>query len=142
MNRMFAAALATMAAPVMMGQAQPGSLTVNVSGIRNTNGTLIACIHRDKNGFPTCQKSATAIRQNLRISGSSMTVRFTNVKPGAYAVSIQHDEDGNGKLKTNFIGMPKEGVGVSNNPGGIPNWKKAQIQIGSGTTISVSMRYL
>ena len=49
-----------------------------------------------------------------------MTVRFNNLAPGSYVASVQHDEDGNGKLKTNFIGMPKEGIGLSNNPGGIP----------------------
>ena len=27
-----------------------------------------------------------------------------------------HDENRNGKLDTNFLGIPKEGVGASNNP--------------------------
>lgn len=136
------AALALLAAPLLMGQGQTGSLTITVTGIRNTNGTLIACVHRDSSGFPTCQKSPTAIRQNLRIGGSTMTVRFNNLAPGSYAATVQHDEDGNGKLKTNFIGIPKEGIGVSNNPGGIPRWSRSQVQIGNGTAISITMRYL
>jgi uncharacterized protein (DUF2141 family) len=135
-------ALALLAAPLLMGQGQNGSLTITITGIRNTNGALIACIHRDSQGFPTCQKSQTAIRQTLRISGSTMTVRFNGLAPGTYAASVQHDEDGNGKLKTNFIGIPKEGVGISNNPGGIPRWSRSQIQIGSGTAISIAMRYI
>jgi uncharacterized protein (DUF2141 family) len=71
-----------------------------------------------------------------------MKLRFNNLAPGSYAVSIQHDEDGDGKLKTNFIKMPKEGVGVSNNPGGIPGWGKSQIQVSPGSVISITMRYL
>lgn len=136
------AALALLAAPLLMGQGQTGSLTITVTGIRNTNGMLIACIHRTSQGFPTCQKAQNPIRQNLRITGSTMTVRFTGVTPGSYAASVQHDEDGNGKLKTNFIGIPKEGVGISNNPGGIPRWSRSQVQIGNGTAIGITMRYL
>jgi uncharacterized protein (DUF2141 family) len=38
--------------------------------------------------------------------------------PGRYAVSVYLDENGNRKLDTNWLGMPKEAVGVSNNPRG------------------------
>jgi uncharacterized protein (DUF2141 family) len=42
-----------------------------------------------------------------------VTVTVTGVPPGQYAVQAFHDEDGNGKLGTNWIGLPKEGVGFS-----------------------------
>ena len=130
------------ALPLLLGAGEAGSLAINVSGIRNTNGMLLACVWRDKAGFPTCQKSRTTIRQTLRITGSSMTVRFTGLAPGDYAASVQHDEDGDGKLKTNFIGIPKEGVGISNNPGGIPRWARSQVTVGTGTNIAITLRYL
>lgn len=141
MNRKLAA-LALAALPTLAGAAEPGSLTITVSGIRNTNGALIACVMPTQQGFPTCQKARTATRQTMRITGSTMTVRFTNLRPGSYAASVQHDEDGNGQLKTNFIGMPKEGVGISNNPGGIPRWSRAQVMVGAGTAIAITMRYI
>ena len=34
---------------------------------------------------------------------------------GDYALSVFYDQDGDGKLKTNFIGMPKEPIALSNN---------------------------
>jgi len=37
---------------------------------------------------------------------------------GKYAVSVFHDENSNGKLDTNFLGIPREGVGASNNAKG------------------------
>lgn len=142
MNRKLAALALVGALPALLGAGSTASLTIAVNGIRNTNGTLIACVFRDKDGFPTCQKARTAIRQSVRINGTSMTVRFTNLAPGTYAASVQHDEDGNGQLKTNFIGMPKEGVGISNNPGGIPRWSRSLIQVGTGTAIAITMKYL
>jgi uncharacterized protein (DUF2141 family) len=134
------AALAALSVPATA--AGPGTLDVTVTGIKNTRGTLLTCIYKDKTGFPTCQKSPTAIKQKSAITGGTMRVRFTGLIPGAYAVSVHHDEDGDGKLKTNFIGMPKEGVGVSNNPGGMPSYGKSMVNIGAGSAISVVMRYL
>ncbi len=143
MNRKSASLVLLAAMPVLLGAGEPGaSLTINVSGIRNTTGGLIACIFRDRQGFPTCQKSRSAIIQRSRITGSSMTVRFTNLPPGAYVASVQHDEDGDGKLKTNFIGIPKEGVGISNNPGGIPSWGRSVFRMQGDAAIAITMRYI
>ena len=133
--------LAIAALPVLLGNAA-GSLDVTVSGIRNTRGALLTCLWKDKVGFPTCGKSKTAIKLRSAISGGTMRVTFRGVAPGNYAVSVEHDEDGDGKLKTNFIGIPKEGVGVSNNPGGIPSFGKAQVRVNGNGAIAVTMRYL
>jgi uncharacterized protein (DUF2141 family) len=130
------------ASPALICAGTPASLDVTVTGIKHTRGTLLTCVWTEKSGFPTCQKSATAIKQKMAITGASMRVRFANLPAGSYAVSVHHDEDGDGKLKTNFIGMPKEGVGVSNNPGGIPSFAKAQIQVGATSAITINMRYL
>ena len=129
------------AAPLLIGNTA-GNLEVTVTGIKNRNGQLLACLWKDKAGFPTCGKSKTAIKQRSAISGGTMKVVFRGVPAGTYAVSIEHDEDNDGKLKTNFIGMPKEGVGISNNPGGIPSWGKAEIRVNGGGAISIAMRYL
>ncbi len=137
MRRLFAIA----GAPLLLA-ASAGSLDVTVTGLKNTRGALIACLWNEKSGFPTCQKSPTAIKLKAAITGSSVKVTFPNVAPGSYAISVQHDEDGDGKLKTNFIGMPKEGVGVSNNPGGIPSFGKAEVRINGNAAISIQMRYL
>jgi uncharacterized protein (DUF2141 family) len=132
-----------MAAPAVGGASDTASLEVRVTGLKSTDGNLIACVWKEKSGFPTCQKSRSAVKQTVKVTGTSMTVRFNNLSPGSYAVTVQHDADSDGKLKTNFIGMPKEGVGVSNNPGGIPKWDKAQMRLNSGAnTAAVTIRYL
>ncbi|MEY4269287.1 MAG: hypothetical protein RLZZ58_503 [Pseudomonadota bacterium] len=131
-----------LAAPLLIGAGGTSSLEITVTGIANTRGALLACIWTEKSGFPTCQKSKTAIRQTVKISGSTMKVRFSNLAPGTYAASVHHDADGDGKLKTNFIGMPKEGVGISNNPGGMPGWSKSLVKVNGAGAISITMRYL
>jgi uncharacterized protein (DUF2141 family) len=118
------------------------SLTVTVSGIHSTKGNLIACLWKGGAGFPTCQKSRTALRQTHAVTGATMQLSFPGIPAGRYALTVQHDENGDGKMQSNFIGMPKEGVGVSNNPGGMPGYQKSLVTIGAGTAISVKMRYL
>ena len=124
--------------------AEPGlaSLDITVSGLRSARGMLRLCLWKDKPGFPDCQKSATAVHRSIPITATTMTLDFTGLAPGRYAVTVLHDEDGDGKAKTNFIGIPKEGVGISNNPGGMPGYDKSLVQVGAGTAIEVKIRYL
>ena len=129
------------AAPLLLGNAT-GTLEVTVTGLKGTKGGLIACLWKDKAGFPYCAKSKSAVKLRTPITGGTMKVSFRNVAAGSYVVSIEHDEDGDGKLKTNFIGMPKEGVGISNNPGGIPGWSKSQVKVNGNGAISIAMKYL
>ena len=68
---------------------------------------------------------------------------FDNVEPGEYALTVLHDENGNGKLDTNLLGMPKEGYGVSNNAFrrfGPPRFREAKITV-NGEPISVPLYY-
>lgn len=142
MNRKACAIALLAAAPLLLGAGEGATLTITASGFRNTNGGVIACVFRDRQGFPTCQKSRNAIIQRGRITGSTVTLRFTGLPPGSYVASVQHDEDGDGKLKTNFIGIPKEGVGISNNPGGIPSWGRAVFRMNGDAAIAITMRYI
>lgn len=52
----------------------------------------------------------------LTPEGETTRLVFDDIAPGRYAVMVTHDENGNGKLDTNIVGMPTEGYGFSNNP--------------------------
>jgi uncharacterized protein (DUF2141 family) len=72
-------------------------------------------------------------------------VEFTlrNVKPGSYAVAVFHDLNGNGRLDRNFIGLPNEPYGFSNDVGrrGPPNFDGALIAVKEpATTIRITVR--
>ena len=139
---LFAAAATSAPLNAEPGAAAATSLVVTVPGLRSTKGMLIACLWREKQGFPNCDKSRTARRLTLPVSGSTMQARFTGLAPGSYAVTVHHDEDGNGRLKRNLIGMPSEGVGASNNPGGMPGFAKSLIRVSGDSATTVRMRYL
>jgi len=94
-----------------------GTLTVRVTGARNTKGKIGVTLFQDAQGFP--DDTSKAVRQqSVEIDSNtrSAQVTFKDVPQGTFAVSVLHDENGNGKMDKNFVGIPKEGYGASNNP--------------------------
>ena len=112
------------------------SLTIQVVGARNSKGMIRAAVFRDPKGFPNNASEAVQT-QAAAIDPQTLTAKivFTNLPEGIYAVSVFHDENMNQKLDKNFMGMPKEGYGASNNPKkrmGPPSFDETKFQL-SGT---------
>lgn len=120
----------------------PASVDVTVTGIRSTKGMLSVCVMPTRAGFPACAKAGSGNKQRVAITGGTVRVRFANLPNGSYAVTAFHDEDNDGNLKTNFIGIPKEGVAISGKVGGIPSFGKSAVPVGPGTAMTLAMRYL
>lgn len=123
--------------------AETGSIMVSVSGLSNENAGCIIALFNEKKGFPA--KTARAAR-TLTIPAGVTSARFDAVPYGTYALTIFHDRNGNGRLDGNFLGMPKEGVGTSNNPRtsfGPPSFNDASFRLDAPEKeIRVNIRYL
>ncbi|AOS83401.1 hypothetical protein BIU88_04130 [Chlorobaculum limnaeum] len=122
-----------------------GTITIRIAGLRNTNGNLSVALFDAKKGFPG--KFENAIRKAVvPAAGTEHFAVFGDVPFGRYAVAVRHDENGNGKLDTNILGMPKEGVGTSNNPKskfGPPSFDDAAFLLDSDSReLVVNLRYL
>jgi uncharacterized protein (DUF2141 family) len=92
--------------------------------------------------FPKNPEKAVA-KQRIPVSGGAATVEFRNLAAGTYAVAAYHDANGNGKMDANFLGIPKEPTGSSNDAKGRmgpPSFKDAQIQLNSDLTIQITMQ--
>lgn len=88
-------------------------LLVRVVGLTAPLGQVGCSLFTDEQGFPMDNSRARV--QWLPAQADGATCRFSNVAPGRYAVSIAHDRNGNRRVDTNFIGLPTEPWGVSNN---------------------------
>ena len=97
--------------------ASTGVLTIKVTGVRNAKGKIGVALFQGEAGFPDGSKALR--KQQAEIDGRSQSaeVVFRDLPPGIYAISVLHDENMNGKLDKNFLGIPQEGYGFSNNPG-------------------------
>ena len=89
----------------------------HVRGLRSDKGQMLCALFSSADAFPKKADKAVA-RLTVKIAERQATCDFSGVAAGTYAVSVVHDENSNGKLDTNFIGMPREGVGASNDAKG------------------------
>jgi uncharacterized protein (DUF2141 family) len=81
-----------------------------------------------------------------RISAQKAVCEFPGIAPGTYAVSVYHDENSNDKLDTNFLGIPREGVGASNNARGHmgpPKFDSAKFEwAGAWLNLEITIKHL
>ncbi|MGH8421763.1 MAG: DUF2141 domain-containing protein [Pseudomonas fluorescens] len=105
-------------------------LTVALHGIRVQTGKVRIALVDSQVAWDG--KAQPVKGEAVAPTGETMTFSFKNLKPGTYAVMVTHDENGNGKLDTNLIGMPIEGFGFSNNPQVMrkPTWEEARFDLG------------
>ena len=91
------------------------TITVHIPNVDvKRPGPIICALFHGAKGFP--MDSSQAVKtQNAQVAGQEMVCVFHVTEPGEYAISVAHDENGNGKVDTNMLGIPKEGWGTSNN---------------------------
>lgn len=117
---------------------------VTFMGCRNDTGMVLAEIFNRADGFP--QRSERAVfRTASAIHNGVARVVFDNLPPGDYAVVGFHDENGNLKLDKNWMGIPIEGIAVSNNAPhemGPPKFEEARFAVPpTGRSFSLPMQY-
>ncbi len=133
------AGLASAAAP-----AAAGTITITVTDLRNTDGVIRACMTTVESVFPRCVRDPNSHRTVVR-AGNNVTIRFTNVEPGDYAIALLHDENEDGKANR-VLGMaPREGYGFSRDAPvrmAPPDWDDAVFSVGSASqSVTIKMRY-
>ena len=120
-------------------------LQINLSGFRSGDGQALIAVYRGGDGFPGVPERAWKTLVT-KISGGRVRLTLADVPPGEYAVSVAHDENGNNTLDTSWIGIPREGVGTSNNAKGRmgpPKYRDAKFEVGAaGAVQNIAIVYL
>ncbi len=86
-------------------------LLIDVQGARTAKGGIRVAIYRSAGGN---DKKGITAGTNTVPAGNTL-VKFAGLEPGAYAVTLFHDENDNGALDKNAMGLPTEGCGFGNN---------------------------
>lgn len=128
----------------LIGQNDVQNISIQISGIENSNGEVGIALFRGEDGFPMDFEKAKSL-DFITINDTLVNYKLTDVLYGEYAVTVFHDEDLNREVETNFIGMPKEGVGVSNNPKarmGAPRYEDCNFHTDTTNKLIINMRYI
>jgi uncharacterized protein (DUF2141 family) len=117
-------------------------LKVTITNLRNNKGHVLISIFKDGVGYPD-KPEISFKRTKLYISNKTASFDFTGLPSGNYAIAILHDENDDMKMNTNFLGIPKEGYGFSNNVMGTfgpPVYSKASFNYTAGTAMAISIK--
>ena len=140
--------IATAAAlAVLPLSAVASELRITVEGIRSSRGTVLIGLYDSPASFAKAVEGsaegggflvdpdrfgAVALRANAALRSA---VVFSNLGPGRYAAIAFHDENGNGRLDRDFLGVPAEPYGFSNDAQGFlgpPTFDAATMALGDG----------
>ena len=114
------------------------TLTIQIHNIQGTEGIIGCALFNDPDGYPDEAEKAWTIEVKPRIG--SVTCQFDDLTPGIYAASVTHDVNENGKIDTNFLGIPREAWGVSNNVRPsfrAPEFEEAKFEMRGDKTIKI-----
>ena len=113
-----------------MGQ----NITVKITNLDGNAGKVYVALFNSETTFLEKKYKSTI----STIKDSNCEVVFENVPNGVYAISLFHDKNDNNKMDSNFLGIPKEDYGCSNNAKGFmgpPKWKDAKFKIQNNSVI-------
>jgi len=121
-----------------------GTLLVRLSGLRSDTGLAVVSLFAGEKGFPD-EVAASLTTVSVPIRAGQAEALFSEVPYGEYAVSVLHDEDGDGKMATGLLGAPREGFGFSGQPDyrfGHPDFAKTSfLLLSPHREIEIRLRY-
>ena len=89
------------------------NLSISISNINTAKGNMEIGLFNSEKGF--LKDGAQYLKKKVKIVGNTLNYTFRNLPKGNYAIAVYHDENMNSKCDTNFMGIPTEGFGFSNN---------------------------
>lgn len=111
--------------------AHAAELTLSIEPVAEAAGTIQIALYDNETNFR--KQSLRALK--LPATAGTMTVRIADLPPGDYAVMVFHDRNGNDKLDTNVMGIPKEPWGGSlgdKSVFGSPGWADVRFALKDG----------
>ncbi|MEP1095220.1 MAG: DUF2141 domain-containing protein [Cyclobacteriaceae bacterium] len=122
----------------LLAQENSFDLVIKVENITSQEGKVrIALYDSEDNFLDESIKSGV-----VEASQGSVLYKFTNLSSGTYAISLFHDEDGDGKLNSNFMGIPSEPYAFSNNAKGMfgpPDFDECKFEMTGTKEITIDL---
>jgi uncharacterized protein (DUF2141 family) len=116
-------------------------MEVEVSGLIQAEGRVMVGVFTDSGTWLKKAVTGGSAEASQQKDGR-LLVKLQDLPEGSLALSVFHDVNGNGKLDSNAMGMPKEPYGFSNNAAGKfgpPKFESAQFEAKAGARVTVQL---
>ncbi|HMA13997.1 MAG: DUF2141 domain-containing protein [Bacteroidota bacterium] len=131
--------------PEACDPAAPETIQVTVEKVRSSKGLITAVLYND-NPETFLKEGARLDRIRVEAQAGETTLCLTAPAAGRFSVALYHDENGNKKFDRDFLGIPSEGYGFSQNPGfrfGKPDVEETLFTLdGEPVSLKIGMLYL
>ena len=118
---------------------------ITIEKVRNSNGTIKVELYGSETEKEN-KKGKKVARTRVKAQQGETKLCLNAPSVGNYSIALYHDENDNKKLDRNFIGIPREGFGFSNNPPlglGMPKQKEMRFKVETmETSLRISVIYL
>lgn len=119
-------------------------ITVEIDNIKTTTGQVIISAYTSEKEYTDNPKYFYRFDKKNMQNGKLKCV-IKDLQPGKYTFTLLDDSNKNDKMDYNFVGLPKEGYGFSNNlkPSikGAPNYNDCLVNISNSALLKMSMQY-
>lgn len=118
------------------------SLEIVVTNIDALKGQIVVGIFNNENSFLEIGEEFKTVV--TKIDSITEKIKINSLQAGKYAISLYHDENSDKVCNLNFMGIPKEGYGFSNNYEPTffkPNFKDCEINLQNDKTITIKLIY-
>ncbi len=137
------ALLGVLIAAPALAQDEP-TIVIVVRGLRNDQGFVGGGIYADPNVWTHEGGQVATCHVPIHAGTARCVIRAPG--PGRYAFAFMHDEDANGRMNTDSIGLPQEGYGFGNDARGTlgaPSFDSAAYEVHAGQRVerTVTARY-
>jgi uncharacterized protein (DUF2141 family) len=86
---------------------------IKVTDIRSGKGKIVLNVFKDNDSYDKNQPYKKLTFDKKTLVNGTLNVHF-GLEPGVYGITLVDDENEDGKINKNFVGIPKEGFGFSN----------------------------
>ncbi len=126
-------------------ESEAQTIHADIEDVRGDDGRIACAFFQSGDGFPVASPPSHAVIVTAPIRDGGARCVFRDVPPGTYAIAAIHDEDRNGDLDRNWLGIPTEGYGFSENASaslGAPSFRVASFAFDGGELfITIRLQY-
>ena len=91
--------------PIALVWAQ--TIIVDVTGFRSRDGDMLVALYKNSDQFPN-DPAIVVIQNKETVDSDTISLKFKNLLPGKYALSVLDDENANGVMDKRLL-IPREG---------------------------------
>lgn len=117
------------------------TLIIKITGLHSEKGQVKIAVF---NASEKWLGEQPVYSSTIKVDSQTVTWKLNDVPSGDYGIAVFHDENKNGKMDKNLLGIPMEAYGFSNNMRvtfGPPKWEKSKFVVkGPSTEVSIEVK--